>query len=76
MNFYIRELPQKQYHYQSYDHPVSPKIMKSNQMMNGIASGQIITSTKLNIQKGELKVYAIKTLLNKPRKNTYYKERK
>ena len=25
MKFYIRELPQQQYYYQSFDHPVLPK---------------------------------------------------
>lgn len=75
MNFYVRELPQKQYHYQSYDHPILPKNheIKPNDEWHGIWADYHID--KVEYSKRELKVYATKTLLTKPRKNTCYKKR-
>lgn len=76
MKFYVRELPQKQYHYQSYDHPILPSKheIKPNDVWHDIWADYHID--KVENSKGELKVYAIKTPLSKPRKNKSYKKRK
>ena len=76
MNFYVRELPQKQYHYQPYDHPILPSKceIKPNDEWYSIWANYHID--KIEYSKGAFKVYATKTPLTKPRKNTCYKKRK
>lgn len=73
MKFYVRELPQKQYHYQTYDIPMPPKN-------KGIKPGDTWCDTwadyhidKVTYEKNDLKVYATKTVLQKARKNCCYK---
>lgn len=76
MNFYVRQLPQKQYHYQSYDKPSISNESK-------IKPGDIWCSTwydyhidKVSYNKGNLNVFATATPLKQSKRNTCYKKNK
>lgn len=75
--FYVRELPQKQYHCQSYDYPVLPA--KYNEIKPGDKWCSIWADyyiDKVGYSKNYLKIYATKIPLSKARKNTCYRRNK
>lgn len=76
MKFYIRELPQQQYHYQSFDHPVLPKntTPKPGDIWQSQWSDYYID--KVTYSKYGLIVYATKTEFQKRRNNTCYRKKK
>ena len=77
MKFYVRELPQKQYHYQSHDILIIPCKCR------GIKPGDKWCTTwndyhieKVEYAKDTITVYATKTKLQKPRSNSFYKKKR
>ena len=76
MKFYVRTLPQKQYHKQMLDKPILPskrEIIPNDTWCSHLANYHI---DKVTYSKDELIVYATKTVLPKARKNTCYKKYK
>lgn len=77
MRFYVRELPQKQYHYQSTDIPVLPLKVKE------IKPGDEWCSTwydyhidKMVYMPKGFTVYATKSKLSRARNTSFYKKNK
>lgn len=74
MKFYIRELPQQQYHYQSSD-PLSKNMTpKPGDTYHDYWTDYHID--KITYAKDELTVYATKTELQNNRSNTCYRKKK
>ena len=74
MKFYVRTLPQKQYHQQMSDKPILPskcEIRPNDTWCSYFADYHI---DKVTYSKEELTVYATKTPLTKTRKNTCYRK--
>ncbi|MSS07033.1 hypothetical protein FYJ38_00070 [Clostridium sp. WB02_MRS01] len=73
MKFYIRELPQQQYHYQSSDHPFLPKntAPKPGDMWQSQWSDYHID--RVAYSKDGLIVFATRTNLQKARSHTCYR---
>ena len=74
MKFYVRTLPQKQYHQQMSDKPILPfkrEIIPNDTWCSYFADYHI---DKVTYAKDELTVYATKTPLTKSRKNTCYRK--
>ncbi|GEM_PF-2733459 len=76
MKFYIRELPQQQYHYQSSDHSVLPKntAPKPGDMWQSQWSDYHID--RVTYSKDGLVVFATKAGLQKCRSDICYRVRK
>ncbi len=76
MKFYVRELPQKQYHQQMSDKPILPSKceIKPNDIWCSYWADYHID--KVIYSKDELVIYATKTSLSKSRKSTCYKKLK
>lgn len=76
MKFYIRELPQKQYHYQSYDKPEVSNESKIKPEDIWCSNWFDYHIDKVTYNKGDLNVFATATRLQKLRSNTCYKKNK
>lgn len=76
MNFYVRELPQKQYHCQYYDCPELPRNKEPKQGDIWCSIWYDYHIDKVNYMKGIPYVYATATRLDKARTNVYYKRNK
>lgn len=77
MKFYVRELPQKQYHYQVSDHPILP--VKAKEIKPGDTWCSIWNDyhiDRVEYSKDELRIYATKSKLSRPSNNSFYKRRK
>lgn len=76
MKFYIRELPQQQYHYQSSDYPVLPKntVPKPGDIWQSHWSDYYID--RVTYSNDGLIVCATRTNLQKARNNTCYRIKK
>lgn len=73
MKFYIRELPQKQYH---QCNNIIPKVPNNKEIKPGDTWCDTWADyyiDKVTYEKNDLKVFATKTALQKPRKNCCYK---
>ncbi len=76
MKLYVRELPQKQYHYQSYDYPILPNNHTPTINDSWTTIWNKYTIDKISHNTKDLFVYATKTKLDKPNHNCNYKKGK
>ena len=78
MRFYVIELPQKQYHEQTSDHPVAPKncSIRPKDEWHSIWSDYYIDKVEYDYAANDIRIYATKTKLTKARRNLYYKKHK
>lgn len=77
MKFYVRELPQKQYHYQSTDIPILP--LKAKEFKPGdewCSTWYDYHIDKVKYSRNGMNVYATKSKLTRVRNNPFYRKNK
>lgn len=76
MKFYIKELPQQQYHYQPYYYPILPENMIPKPGNTWHSNWSDYHIDRVTYSKDGLIVYATKTGLQKCRSDTCYSKKK